>query len=1053
MFFCWPIFWTTVHGQGPRSRAAIAVKRAYDGGDLPGRWLFGFDLEQQDEDLGALVSGYALTGDQGLRKRAIALADHLLPSFTASPTGVRYSEPLAHGVLRKTTEVSFAASGIIELGAVAVISGRLDFQQAADRAKEGLLAMGPLPPTRSDKTSVSVVGPYFETLLNAWLQGDDEDTWLAAIEAVHGTLLSQTSEWVHLMELSLENRTLHHRMSHDACKWPGLLARTFLEIPSWLSIAKSLTMTCVEAARRTRTGLAPDVINFGKSKGMWPAPTAKQGMLRPETAYSLWRMFRATRDPVYVAAGWDLFDAMAVCCKRGGKYFPIADVDSENVTLVEGPTDIGETLKYLYLLFADNETIDILPDNHWIMTKGGYPLPRRPWPAQRTSSASVFLDVPLVGRLTVGPGESIEPRLIDFVATATHAGHDLDDSDVHRFRRDLCAIESRREDPVCSGVQEPTATVVFHANFRLFSSEEELEWNTTIEEEELARIVCPPHQDPVDAVILAARKAIARGASVTRWAVREAVARLCGLRGHCTLKLAEPVVFLASPAGYVRVEPWDEPSEIVEMFARNYLLSTGTAMPREAAVEMTRWYCEKRECTRSLAADLKAPISGVVVVAECSFWEPPEFAARRLATTLNDTNIFEKALELFCEEEEEENRCGTRFDRTLRLNVWASENASVGELVCPPLREPADCVEEFVRRSQSVFGFSLPPEDVDEAMGMMMRWLCERRRCRRPLAPRVEFVFPDSSTIVAHPWDDPVRVVGKYAKKNGVAPKELREAYDSFCRERWFCGALPEDVGVTFDGVGNVTCRGFEEPADCVESFAHRALAGGHDLHSRDLQYILDLMCTQRPCNRRKLAVIATILIMHPGKTAGRALGTALTHAKNIFVLGHDVRCDPSSSQRCYLVLRHPVDRFISALAFKKQGGEWGGERLLGNICHRWLSDKTIADILDDLDGLNLYCQFANATADVSTHCIFRPLAWWLRSTQNVSYMCYDRLADDFNAMLKPHCQGPCHLRRQNPSNHTLVLGDNFSSETRRNLHAFVSRFYSTDLTLYHRHC
>ena len=66
----------------------------------------------------------------------------------------------------------------------------------------------------------------------------------------------------------------------------------------------------------------------------------------------------------------------------------------------------------------------------------------------------------------------------------------------------------------------------------------------------------------------------------------------------------------------------------------------------------------------------------------------------------------------------------------------------------------------------------------------------------------------------------------------------------------------------------------------------------------RHLRETLQLMCSQRRCARLKLEPLATHLLMHPGKTAGRAINTALTTVSAVFVLGHDLRCDGRSRRR-----------------------------------------------------------------------------------------------------------------------------------------------------------
>mgnify|MGYP002047256443 CR=1 FL=1 len=105
------------------------------------------------------------------------------------------------------------------------------------------------------------------------------------------------------------------------------------------------------------------------------------------------------------------------------------------------------------------------------------------------------------------------------------------------------------------------------------------------------------------------------------------------------------------------------------------------------------------------------------------------------------------------------------------------------------------------------------------------------------------------------------------------------------------------------------------------------------------LKKSLELMCAQRNCDRKKVKSMAKLFFMHPGKTAGRAIQDATTKTDKVFVLGHDDRCD-GARRPCFVVLRDPVDRLVSALSFKRQGGEMRNERFLGNRCHAWLERR-----------------------------------------------------------------------------------------------------------------
>ena len=172
-----------------------------------------------------------------------------------------------------------------------------------------------------------------------------------------------------------------------------------------------------------------------------------------------------------------------------------------------------------------------------------------------------------------------------------------------------------------------------------------------------------------------------------------------------------------------------------------------------------------------------------------------------------------------------------------------------------------------------------------------------------------------------------------------------------------------------------------------------------------------------------------------------------------MFVLGHDDRCD-GSSKPCYVVLRDPRERLVSALAFKQQGGEWRGERLLGNTCHGWLMGKNLTTILSDVDGLDKHCEYFQASPDKKTHCVFRPLEWWVDGHESqINFLCFPELTTSFSRLIEPFCSNnTCALPKRNPSNHSELYGGR-PREHGAALDAFARRWYSKDLELYERHC
>lgn len=86
--------------------------------------------------------------------------------------------------------------------------------------------------------------------------------------------------------------------------------------------------------------------------------TDTHSLLRPETAESLFVMWRVTGDTRYQEWGWHIFRAIEQHAQtQWGGYASIKSVVSD-VPVLEDKMEsffLAETLKYLFLLFEDNE--------------------------------------------------------------------------------------------------------------------------------------------------------------------------------------------------------------------------------------------------------------------------------------------------------------------------------------------------------------------------------------------------------------------------------------------------------------------------------------------------------------------------------------------------------------------------------------------------------------------------------------------------------------------------------------------------------------------------
>ncbi|EST04831.2 Glycoside hydrolase, family 47 [Kalmanozyma brasiliensis GHG001] len=173
-------------------------------------------------------------------------------------------------------------------------------------------------------------------------------------------------------------------------------------------LGHELVRTCMDTYTRTATGLSPEIAFFvtptdaniteaqmlaanrapiprnvdwyikkpppSYSKRPNPLIDARN-ILRPETVESLFIAFSLTGDEIYREWGWQIFQAFEKHCKvPSGGYSSIDDVDSKRPKQMDKMETfwLSETLKYLYLLFGDRDT---LPLNKWVLNTEAHPLP------------------------------------------------------------------------------------------------------------------------------------------------------------------------------------------------------------------------------------------------------------------------------------------------------------------------------------------------------------------------------------------------------------------------------------------------------------------------------------------------------------------------------------------------------------------------------------------------------------------------------------------------------------------------------------------------------
>uniref|UniRef100_A0A672HJM6 alpha-1,2-Mannosidase n=1 Tax=Salarias fasciatus TaxID=181472 RepID=A0A672HJM6_SALFA len=339
--------------------------------------------------LGGLLSTYHLTGDQLFLDKAKDLGSRLMPAFK-TPSKIPFSDVnIGKGTAhppRWTTDSTLAevTSIQLEFRELSRLTQDPQYQEVVNEVAkqvhnlpgkhDGLVPM--FINTNSGQFThkgVFTLGAradsYYEYLLKQWIQGGKvEDNlledYIQAIEGVKKHLLRQSGPSRLTFVGELSHNRFNPKMDHLVCFLPGTLALgAHNGLPGdHMDLAVQLMETCHQMYKQMETGLSPEIAHFSlqptDGQDVIVKPADRHNLLRPETVESLFYMFRFTNDTKYRDWGWDILQSFNKYTKvSGGGYTSINNVrDPTN----PWPRDkmesffLGETLKYLYLLFSDD---------------------------------------------------------------------------------------------------------------------------------------------------------------------------------------------------------------------------------------------------------------------------------------------------------------------------------------------------------------------------------------------------------------------------------------------------------------------------------------------------------------------------------------------------------------------------------------------------------------------------------------------------------------------------------------------------------------------------
>ncbi|XP_033219638.1 ER degradation-enhancing alpha-mannosidase-like protein 3 isoform X2 [Belonocnema kinseyi] len=344
--------------------------------------------------LGGLLSGHILA--EYLQQRAeimpwyrgelLDLAKDLgyrfLPAFNTT-TGIPYGRiNLRHGMKGVPLEVSretctaCAGSMILEMAALSRLTGELIFEEKAQKAMDvlwrmrhrGTDLMGSVLNVHSgdwvrrDSGVGAGIDSYYEYCLKAYILLGDEK-YLGRFNRHYEAVMKYVSQGPMLLDVHMHRPNTNAKNFMDALLafWPGL------------QVLKGDIKPAVETHEMLyqvmqRHNFIPEAFttDFQVHWGHHP--------LRPEFLESTYFLYKATGDHYYLGVGRKVLKSLQTYARVPCGYAAVSDVRTNKHDDTMDSFVLSETLKYLFLLFAEPSEL-ILDLDEFIFTTEGHLLP------------------------------------------------------------------------------------------------------------------------------------------------------------------------------------------------------------------------------------------------------------------------------------------------------------------------------------------------------------------------------------------------------------------------------------------------------------------------------------------------------------------------------------------------------------------------------------------------------------------------------------------------------------------------------------------------------
>jgi mannosidase alpha-like ER degradation enhancer 2 len=316
------------------------------------------DFEITIRLLGSLISCYEMTGDKRLLELADELGRRMMPMFN-SPTGMPYEYVnLRTGAVRGTTSnPAEIGSLLLEYGMLARLTGK---QVYYDKAKRAIVEL------YKRRSHIGLVGSEIDVETGTWtnptagIMGGIDSYYEYLLKASYLADFEDKGLWYGQADMNTGKRTTTLYGSLDAF-YPAVLA-----LGNDLERAKQLQDSSFRMWNIA--GIEPERLDYSTMK------IVSAGYpLRPEIIESTYYLYHYTHDPKYLAMGVTYYNSLVKYCRTDDAYAALEDVRTKAKADSMESFFFAETMKYLYLLFAPESTLDF---NAVIFNTEAHPLKR-----------------------------------------------------------------------------------------------------------------------------------------------------------------------------------------------------------------------------------------------------------------------------------------------------------------------------------------------------------------------------------------------------------------------------------------------------------------------------------------------------------------------------------------------------------------------------------------------------------------------------------------------------------------------------------------------------